>query len=89
MNRADIIALSPFIVITATSVVLMISIAFYRNHKLTAGFTLTGLALATWSLTRVIYLSPRQVTHLFLVDPYALFFMGLIFLSAFAVAALS
>jgi NADH-quinone oxidoreductase subunit N len=67
----------------------MISIAFYRNHKLTAGFTLTGLALATLSLTHVIRLSPRQVTHLFLVDPYALFFMGLIFLSAFAVAALS
>ncbi len=89
MSLADFTTLSPFIIIAATSVALMVSIAFYRNHKLSAGLTLAGLAIAAWSLSRVACLLPRQVTPLVLVDLYALFFMGLIFLSAFAVAALS
>ncbi len=89
MNRADLVALSPFIVLTAASVVLMIVIAFYRNHRLTVGVTLAGLALAAGSLSRVTCMLPSAVTPLFVADQYALFFMGLVFLSAFAVAALS
>ncbi len=89
MNIADVTALFPLIIITATSVMLMIVIAFSRNHTLTATLTLAGLAIAAGSLTRVACMPPREVTPLFLIDPYALFFMGLILLSAFAVAALS
>ncbi len=89
MSITDLTALSPFMIIMITSVVLMIVIAFNRNHTLTVTLTLAGLAVAAGSLTRVACMPHRQVTPLFLIDSYALFFMGLIFLSAFAVAALS
>ncbi len=89
MNTADIHTLSPFLVIAAASVAVMIVIAFYRNHKLTAALTLAGIAIAAGSLSRAACLLPRTVTPLFLIDQYAFFYLGLIFVSAFAAAAFS
>ena len=39
-------ALTPFIIIATTIVVLMLVIAFYRNHKLIAYLSLFGISLA-------------------------------------------
>jgi NADH-quinone oxidoreductase subunit N len=89
MSRTDLIALLPFIIIASASVVVMLSIAFYRSHKLAAVLALAGLALAAASLPIVAPMTPRNVTTLIVIDAYALFYMGLIFLAAFAVAALS
>src|SRR5215470_13663118 len=89
MNAADIVALLPLLLIAATSVVVMLGIAFKRNHALTAGLTLVGLTVAFVSIYPAASLAPRQVTSLLLVDRYALFYMGLIIASAAAVAALS
>ncbi len=89
MNTTDLAALSPYIIITASAVVLMTVITFTRNHRLTVGISLAGLALAAVSLGPASCLLPRQVTPLFLVDQYAFFYTGLVVLSAFAVAALS
>src|SRR5262249_28723921 len=88
MNATDILALLPLLVITGTSVVVMLGIAFKRNHALTAGLTLIGLTAAFISIYAAASLAPRQVTSLLLVDRYALFYMGLI-IAAAAVAALS
>ena len=89
MNATDILALLPLLVIAGTSVVVMLGIAFKRNHALTAGLTLIGLTAAFISIYAAASLAPRQVTSLLLVDRYALFYMGLIIASAAAVAALS
>jgi NADH-quinone oxidoreductase subunit N len=89
MNLADIFALLPLLLIAGTSVVVMLGIAFKRNHALTAGLTLVGLTAAFISIYAAASLAPRQVTSLLLVDRYALFYMGLIIASAAAVAALS
>ena len=89
MNAADILALLPLLLIAATSVLVMLGIAFKRNHVLAAGLTLVGLAVAFVSIYAAAPLAPRQVTSLLLVDRYALFYMGLIIASAAAVAQLS
>jgi NADH-quinone oxidoreductase subunit N len=89
MNAADILALLPLLLIAATSVIVMLGIAFNRNHALAAELTLLGLAAAFVSIYAAALVAPRQVTSLLLVDRYGLFYMGLIIASAAAVAALS
>src|SRR5215470_633642 len=89
MDARDITALLPLIVLAGTANVVMLAIAFKRNHALTAGLTLAGLAAAFLSLFAASPLAPRQVTSLLLVDQYALFYMGLIIISAAAVTVLS
>jgi NADH-quinone oxidoreductase subunit N len=84
MNSADILALLPLLVIAGIAVVVMLGIAFKRNHALAAGLTLIGLTAAFISIYAAASLAPRQVTSLLLVDRYALFYMGLIIASAAA-----
>jgi NADH-quinone oxidoreductase subunit N len=89
MNRADMLALLPILMIAGTALVVMLGIAFRRNHALTAGLTLVGLAAAFVSLLAAVPLASRQVTLLLVVDRYALFYMGLIITSAAVVTVFS
>ena len=89
MDARDITALLPLILLAGTANVVMLAIAFKRNHALAAGLTLAGLGAAFLALFTASPLAPRQVTSLLLVDQYALFYMGLIIVSAAAVAVLS
>jgi NADH-quinone oxidoreductase subunit N len=89
INAADMIALLPILLISATAIVVMLGIAVQRSHTLAAGLTLVGLAGAFLSIFAAVPLAPRQVTSLLLVDRFALFYMGLIIASAALVAALS
>lgn len=89
MNFADLTALSPFIILAATSVVVMLTISFYRSHRLTVILTLSGLVLSAASLPLISCTLPRAVTPLLMIDHYALFYIGLITAASFAVAGLS
>lgn len=89
MTTTDLTALLPLIIILASSVLVMLAIAFYRNHRVTAMLTLLGLAFAAASLPEVWTTAPRNVTPLIVIDNYALYYMGLIFAASFGVAALS
>ncbi len=89
MTTTDLTAILPLIIISTASVAVMLVVAFYRNHRLTAILTIVGIALAATSLPAISSLAPRQVTPLLIIDSYALFYMGLVFLAAFAVAAIS
>ncbi len=89
MGAADLYALSPIIVLGASVVVVMLVIAFIRNHALTAVLTLLGLGLTFAALFVSATWVPRQVTALLVVDGYWLFFAGLILAASAAVALLS
>ncbi|MGB6067335.1 MAG: NADH-quinone oxidoreductase subunit N [Desulfomonilaceae bacterium] len=89
MNSANLFALSPFFVLAATPVVIMLVIAFYRNHLLTALLTVTGLVLTLGTIFLVSPVAPRQVTPLIVIDGYALFFMALMVGTTLPVALLS
>jgi NADH-quinone oxidoreductase subunit N len=89
MTNSDLLALSPLIVLAAASVIVMLVIAFYRSHLLTAVLTLIGLTLAFLTLQPVSVLAPHRITSLLVIDRYALFFMGLVFAASFVVAVFS
>ena len=87
MSTKDLLALTPFIVLSAASIVVLLVTAFYRNHKAIAVLSLVGLALAFAALPTVSSgLSlPFEVTQLLILDAYALFYMGLLFVVSFVV----
>jgi len=86
MNYAEFMTLLPFIIVVITVVVSMLVISAYRDHRLIATLSTTGLALAICSLPAVSSFLPQQVTGLLVLDQYAFFFMGLLFSATIAVA---
>jgi NADH-quinone oxidoreductase subunit N len=89
MNVADLIAILPFLVLAFTIVGVTLVVAFRRNHALTAILSVLGLAVSFAALGPAASFVPRQVTPLFAVDGYALFYMGLILAAGIAVLLLS
>jgi NADH-quinone oxidoreductase subunit N len=89
MNTGDLTALAPYIALSLSAVVVMLMIAIYRNHRLTAVLTLAGFAFSAACIPGVSHLFPRTVTPLLCIDSYAGFYLGLLLLAGFAVAALS
>lgn len=86
---ASLIALSPLLLSAAAPVALMLLVAYHRHHAHAALLTLLALALCLSLLPIAAYVSPRQITPLLIIDDYALVYLGLIFASGLAVAALS
>ena len=89
MNTLHIFTLLPLIVLAITPVIIMLVVAFYRNHRLTVALTLIGTASAFVTLLIVEPLAPLRITTLLVIDHYALFYMGLLFVASFIVALLS
>jgi NADH-quinone oxidoreductase subunit N len=89
MTFDDLIALSPLLAIAAASVALMLEIAFYRDARVALACALTGFALAFAMLPVAASRAPRQITPLLILDQYALFYLGLLFITGFAVALLA
>ncbi len=82
-------ALTPFIVLAASSVVLLIVVATYRNHALAMACTLVGLAATAISVFIGAGADPVQATPLFVVDGYALYFSLLVVLAAIFITLMS
>lgn len=84
-------ALSPIIISSVTAVLVMLAIAFKRNHFFNATVAVAGLSLALVSVWWVYnsMVLPQPVTRLFVVDAYACFYMGLILLATLACVTLA
>lgn len=89
MHLIDFIAIAPIIILAATAAAVMLLIAFHRHHGATALLAFTGLAVAFAALAAAARLTPRAVTPLFVVDQYAIFFMGLILAATMITVLLS
>ncbi len=89
MSYAEILSALPLILAAASSVAVMLVIAFYRNHGVAALATLAGLGVSFTSIFVAAPYAPENVTGLLVIDGYALFFMGLIFAGSFVVAMLA
>jgi NADH-quinone oxidoreductase subunit N len=88
-TSTDLVALLPIIAVTLTSIVVMLAVAFVRVHRLSAALTGAGLLVSFAMLPVAGTVAPVQVTPLLVIDGYALFYMGLVFAAALAVAGLS
>ncbi len=89
MNRTDLFLLSPFIVLAASPVAVMLVIALKRSHLVTNVVTLAGIGLSFVLLFAVSPVSPRRITPLMIIDGYAIFYTGLILAATFALSVLS
>jgi NADH-quinone oxidoreductase subunit N len=68
MSRADLIAIAPLIVVSASTVVLMLAVALRRSHALAAGLSWLGLTAALLSLGTAWSAAPHQVGALLVID---------------------
>lgn len=89
MTSADLVAFLPWLVLAAGALVVMLAIAFRRDHRLAAGLALATLGLALASLPLAATAAPRDVTPLFRVDGYALLYTGILVAATAAVGLLS
>lgn len=89
MVSADVMALLPLLVTALSSLIVLLLAAFRRTHRLAAGVTVSGLAVALATLPVAARVAPRQVTPLLMVDPYAIFYTGLLLATSAAIAGLS
>lgn len=84
ITTQQLIALLPLLIVGLTVVVVMLSIAWRRNHFLNATLTVVGLNLALASLWFVGQAGAMDVTPLLRVDPYAMFYSGLVIVASLA-----
>ncbi len=89
MHPVDLIALLPLLILAATSIVVMLTIALHRSHRLASLLTLIGLICAFASLWVARTLTPTEASPLLEVDSYAVFFLGLVIAATFVVVILA
>ena len=80
----QLIALLPLLIVGLTVVVVMLSIAWRRNHFTNATLSVIGLNLALLSLWFVGHAGAMDVTPLMRVDGYAMLYTGLVLLASLA-----
>jgi len=80
----QLIALLPLLIVGLTVVVVMLSIAWRRNHFVNATLAVGGLNLALFSLYFVGQAGPMDVTPLMRVDGYSMLYTGLVILASLA-----
>lgn len=89
MKIAQLLPLLPILMISEAVILNLIAISFLRNHFLTAALTGVGLIAALLSTATVYSSTPQNVTPLIILDGFSIFFMALIFGTAFVVTLLS
>lgn len=89
MTITDLVALAPFILPAAGSIVILLLIAFRRGHLVTLVLTVAALAAGLLALPAAAGLGGWQATPLIVVDGFAVFFTGFLYLAAAFVALLA
>jgi NADH-quinone oxidoreductase subunit N len=85
----QLIALLPLLITAGTVVVVMLAIAFKRNHWWNATLSVVGLNAALFSILLIApnglqNIVPQAVTPLLMVDGYACFYMAVILVATLA-----
>ena len=89
MTGTDVLHLLPLIVLAGGVIVGMLGIAIHRSHVLTLVITLATLIASFVTLRFPVRMPDEYITPLLRFDGYAIFFMGLLFLTAMAIAVMA
>ena len=89
MSLADLIPILPLMILAATPLAVMLVIAVYRSHALTAVLTCIGLAAAIFYLPLTASPESGRVAELLTLDRFARFYIGLLIAAGFAAVLLS
>jgi NADH-quinone oxidoreductase subunit N len=89
MTGAEVLHLLPLLILAGGTIVAMLGIAVYRSHVPTLVITL-GTLIGSFVMLRFPLHAPEEyVTPLLRFDGYAIFFLGLLFLTGIAVAVMA
>ncbi len=83
------IALAPLLITSATIIVVMLAIAWRRNHSQTFLLSVAGLNLALLSILPALKVAPLAVTPLIQIDSFACLYMALILVATLACVTLA
>ncbi len=83
------IALAPLLITSITIVVVMLGIAWRRNHSQSFLLTVAGLNLALLSIYPALKVAPLVVTPLLQIDSFACLYMAIILVSTLACVTLA
>ena len=83
------IALLPLFIIILTTIIVMLSIAWKRNHFVNTIITVIGINIALLSLYFVYQLDQTNITSLLIIDHYSIFYSILIMLAGLATCIFS
>ncbi len=89
MTGADFLALSPLLVLSAAPVVVLLAIAWRRDHKVVRVLAMGSLVLALIACWVAAGEAPRQITNLVLVDHFGLLYMVMTLLTTFVLFSMS
>jgi NADH-quinone oxidoreductase subunit N len=91
MIQPQLLALSPILTVSATSVIVMLAIAIRRHHAFVVLISLAGLtlALASTAVESHAPAAPGAMTPLLVIDPFARFYIEMILIAALAATAFS
>jgi NADH-quinone oxidoreductase subunit N len=79
------VALSPILIVSATSLLVILLLAMKRHHRLTAGLSLAGLAAAFIVLITQWNEPSRLITGLLVVDQFTSLYTGVLLVTTAAV----
>ena len=89
MTASDLMAISPLVTLSTVVLALMLFIAFRRDHAVTAGFAVVGLAAAFAATWWAAETAPRVVTSLLIVDSYSIFYSRFLLAATAAIVLLA
>jgi len=89
MNTNDFLAITPLIILAASAILVMLLTAVKRNHRFINIGTIAALAAAFLSMFAIPSIIPLEIHRFIIVDGFALFYWGLLFLATMVVVLLS
>jgi NADH-quinone oxidoreductase subunit N len=89
MTTPELLALSPLLILSMATVILMLVIVMRRDHALIAAGAFGACILTLFTLPMVMRVLPQTVTPLLLFDGYAVFYIGMLVAATAIVIPLS
>ena len=89
MTSMDALAMAPYLTLTASILIVMLVVGFWRNHRLTMVLTVLGFVATFVALFPALDASPRAVTPLMQLDSFAAFFNAMFLIIAAVTALIS
>jgi NADH-quinone oxidoreductase subunit N len=89
MTRLDFLCLTPFMIVAATPIIIMISITISRNYKIIYSFSLFMFVAAFLSLFGVSRCIPHKIEPLLVFDNYSIVLLGTVYFISFLITILS
>lgn len=89
MTKIDFLCLTPFLIIAAAPVIIMLVITVYRNFRIVYGFSIFMFLISFLSLALIIPYTTHKIAPLLIIDRFAILILGILFLAGILITVMS